>query len=106
MGNSQRTKGAEYEREIVQIFRQSGYECSRNLSQTRDGGGDIIIEDLLIECKRRKSIAVYDWIDQAERAAGNRKPIVIARGDQKHNIVILNLIDFLDMLRKYHGKKD
>jgi hypothetical protein len=106
MSKMQRAKGAQFEREVVENFRVAGYRCSRNLSQTRDGGGDILLDDLLIECKRRASIAVYDWLDQATTAAEGRKPIVVARGDKRECVVILRLVDFLDILRKHHGKQN
>ena len=104
MSAMQRNKGATYEREIVEIFRQAGYECSRNLTQTRDGGGDILLGDILLECKRRARLSVYQWLDQAKAAAIGRKPVVVTRGDNRENLVIIRLIDFLEILREHHGK--
>jgi len=99
----QRTKGATYEREIVHTLVERGYIAARNLMQTRDGGADIILQDFIIECKRRASIAVYDWLDQATLAAkGRKRPVVVARGDRRESVVILRLEDFLDLV----GERD
>ena len=104
MSKSQRTKGAAYEREVVHILRNAGFDCARNLAQTREGGGDIHLDQFMVECKRRAKIAVYDWLDQATLAAKERKPIVVARADQRENIVILRFTDFLDIVKEKHGQ--
>jgi hypothetical protein len=101
MGKSQRTKGATYEREIVRALMDAlGIAVERNLNQTRDGGGDIDLPGYLVECKRRAGIAVYEWLDQATRAAKpNQTPLVIARADRRESIVIMRLDDFLPLLQ-------
>ena len=103
MGKMQRNKGAAYEREIVHVLVERGYLAARNLTQTREGGADIILQDFIIECKRRASIAIYDWLDQATLAAkGRKRPVVVARGDRRESVVILRLEDFLDLV----GERD
>lgn len=103
MGKMQRNKGAAYEREIVHELVERGYLAARNLTQTREGGADIILQDFIIECKRRASIAIYDWLDQATLAAkGRKRPVVVARGDRRESVVILRLEDFLDLV----GERD
>lgn len=100
MGKSQRTKGHAYEREIVHSIRDTlGVDVSRNLTQTRDAGADILLDKYVIECKRRASISVYDWVRQAEAACAlGQKPIVICRADGKESLVIMTLTDFLPLL--------
>jgi len=102
MSAMSRRKGAGYEREIVKIIRESlGIEVKRNLDQVRDGGGDIVLGKYLIECKRRKSIAVYEWLDQCIAACMNKfKPLVVVRGDNRENLVILRLTDFLEIIKE------
>lgn len=104
MSKSQRTKGAAYEREVVHILRDAGFDCARNLAQAREGGGDIHFDQFMVECKRRAKIAVYDWLDQATLAAQGKKPLVVARADSRENIVILRLVDFLDIIKDEHGQ--
>lgn len=100
MGKSQRTKGHQFERDIVNFLKEKGYDASRNLTQTRDSGGDINLPRWLIECKRYANIGrVYDWLDQAVTAAsGIQKPIVIAKADRKEEIVIMRLSDFIEVM--------
>ena len=79
MGKAQRTKGASFERDVVNALKDAGIDAARNLDQTRDGGGDIDLGAYMIECKRRASIAVYDWLDQCTRAARpGQIPLVVA----------------------------
>ena len=100
MSKSQRTKGATYEREIVTTLKDVlGIDAKRNLSQTRDSGGDILLDNYLIECKRRASISVYAWMKQAEESCDiKQKPIVVCRADSKESLVIMKLSDFLPLL--------
>ncbi len=100
MGKSQRTKGAVFEREVARFFSERlGCDFKRNIGQARDGGNDIDVGPLVIECKRRKSLKTIEgWLDQADRAAMARSlahvPVVVARSDDNSAFVILSLDDF------------
>ena len=99
MSKMQRNKGFSFERDIVNLLKEHGYEASRNLTQTRDSGGDINLPRWLFECKRYAKIAVYTWLDQAIKSAkGNQRPVVVAKADRKEAIVIMRLIDFMEIM--------
>lgn len=108
MGAGQRTKGAVYEREVCAAFTQAlGQPFTRNIGQSRDGGNDIDIGPLVVECKRRKTLTTIEgWYKQAERAAITRGeqadafetdhlPIVVARSDGGKSLAVLSLADFI-----------
>jgi hypothetical protein len=108
VGKSQRNKGAGFEREIASEFSIAlglDIEFKRNIGQARDGGNDLDVGPLVIECKRRASLTTIEkWIDQAQVAADNRMlrnpgrlhlPTVIARSDGGESLVIMRLEDFL-----------
>ena len=119
MSASQRTKGATYEREVCDAFTTLlGRKVQRNIGQARDGGNDIDIGPLVVECKRRKTLGtVYGWLQQAIDATRGRTyrktaydprtggdtydapwiPVVVARQDAGESIVILRLTDFLTL---------
>lgn len=128
MSKSQRTKGAAFEREICDVFTSAlnpPTPFKRNIGQARDGGNDIDVGPLLIECKRRKTLGtVYAWLQQAvdatfvrpdprssTRFAPYRRtvsaddptpmiPVVVARQDgDTAPIVILKLTDFIALTR-------
>ena len=101
MGASQRRKGAAGERELASILtEQLGWVCKRNIGQARDGGDDITVGKFRIEAKRRKGIAVHEWVDQVVRACGpNDVPVVCCRGDGKEWLVVMRLDDALPLLR-------
>lgn len=102
MGARQRQRGAETEREVCkEISSKTGWQTSRILGQARDGGADVRLAQFLIEVKRRKSIAVYEWLEQCQRACKQGdKPVVIARGDHKGFVVIQPLEDWLEMAKR------
>lgn len=80
--------------------RAYGFEVKRNIGQARDGGCDINVGPLVVECKRRKTLGtVYGWLQQAINAGGG-VPVVVAREDQGEPIVILRLSDFFVLSRK------
>lgn len=111
MGKAQRTKGAVYEREVAQAFTDAidlpGVEFKRNIGQARDGGNDIDIGPLVVECKRRKSLTgLYSWMEQAEAAAHERwrvghtgYPVVVMREDEGESLILLRLEDFLTLAK-------
>lgn len=116
-----RRKGANHEREIVNILKACGHSAARNLDQVRDGGGDIPFGDWLIECKRRASIAVYEWWGQvtaaclscppAFRGGENPfpKPLLVIRADNQENLAVLRLTDFLELIKgtnEHHSDSD
>lgn len=101
MSASQRTKGASYERELCRYFTaELGMPVKRNLDQVRDGGNDITVGPFRFEAKRRASLSVYKWMDQAVEATGQGgKPAVLCRGDGRETLVIMRLEDFMPLLR-------
>jgi hypothetical protein len=86
MVNSRR-KGAQGEREILGYLREhlGDNSIQRNLSQSREGGGDcaVLVGGMVLEVKRwGKRPRLHEAIHQAERAAeqwqeenGGREPV-------------------------------
>lgn len=69
-GRSNRRKGAVAEREVCHLIRgATGDEVSRNLSQTRDAGGDVKWGPFYLEVKYQKTIAMPAWQQQAAASA-------------------------------------
>jgi hypothetical protein len=119
MGKMQRNKGSQFEREVCDLFTSAlnpDEPFKRNIGQARDGGNDIDVGPLVVECKRRKTLGtVYGWLQQAIEAVRGRAlqrypktdnhftpmiPIVVARQDgDTAPIVILRLSDFLILTR-------
>lgn len=99
MSKSQRTKGAVFEREIAALLSSwFNLEIKRNITQARDGGNDLNVGKLVIECKRRASLkGLRAWLHQATAATQpGQTPIVIMREDgATAPMVLLNLGDFL-----------
>jgi Holliday junction resolvase len=84
MGNASRRKGANGERELVNLLSDAlGTVVTRNLSQTRDGGRDILgIPGYAIEVKRCETTRWGAWLEQAQRqAAEGETPVVAHRAN-------------------------
>lgn len=101
MGKRQRERGAETEREVCEkIAASTGWVVKRELGQARDGGCDIRLGQFVLEVKRRKSIAVYEWVDQAKAACAPYEiPVVVCRGDKREFLVIQRLDDWMKMAK-------
>lgn len=111
MGKAQRTKGATYEREVASAFTEAlglfDAPIARNIGQARDGGNDLDVGPLVVECKRRKSLLTFQkWLAQAGTAAQRRAaknnprrcahlPAVVCRADHGDSLVVMRLEDFL-----------
>jgi Holliday junction resolvase len=102
MSASQRRKGAAGERELAHLLtEQLGWVVSRNLAQARDGGDDLTIAQFRVEVKRRKAIAVHQFMDQAAAAAGTGEvPVVAMRGDGQGWLVMFRLEDAVPLIRE------
>lgn len=101
MAKISRQRGATYEREVAnEIFDMLGVRIKRNLKQYQQSEeGDLILGQYLIECKRRRKIAVHEFMDQAETACEpGQTPIVIMRADGKKSLAVLHLPDLLKLL--------
>lgn len=102
MSASQRRKGAAGEREAANLLsEQLGWVVQRNIGQARDGGDDLTIGQFRVEVKRRKGLAVHQFMDQAVAACRpGDVPMVVMRGDGKGWLVMLRLEDAVPMIRE------
>lgn len=103
MSRSQRTKGAAYEREVANAFSDAlGDTITRRLGQARDGGHDLSVGPLIVECKRRHALAVVPWLEQAADACvgehAGKYPVVVTRADHSASVVVLRLDHFLALV--------
>ena len=93
-----RVKGHKFENDVCKLI---GLEFSisvrRNLEQTREGGGDIMLNPFLIECKRYAQQGSNwfkdDWWEQVKRASQNEFiPILVYKYDRQPIRVVLPLV--------------
>ena len=93
-----RQKGAAFERSICKLTEESfGISVQRNLEQTRSGGGDIMLNPFLVECKRYAQQGSNwfkdDWWEQVKRASQNEFiPILVYKYDRQPIRVVLPLV--------------
>lgn len=67
MSAMQRRKGASAERELVRLLCEHlDSSVTRNLSQSRDGGHDLLgVGPFALECKRQEKLSLVSWWRQA-----------------------------------------
>lgn len=102
MSKLAKDRGASYEREVCKALSDAlGSKVTRVLGQARDGGSDIDLGPFLIECKRRRKIAVYEWMDQAKTSVclTGQMPVVVCRGDGKESLAIFRLDDAIKLMQ-------
>lgn len=105
MSASQRRKGASGEREFINnVLKPAGYHAAaRQLDQSRDGGGDVILDGMLFEVKRHARIAALRFLEQAEAAARGKDllPVVAMREDGGTDWVVMFRAEaFMQLLRQ------
>lgn len=93
MALNAKTKGASGEREFCQYLYDNfklEIKPERNLTQTRDGGADIICHPFAFEIKRCETLKFYDWWSQVRDAVSNKHglafgliPVVAFRQNKK-----------------------
>lgn len=101
MSKLSRQRGATYEREVSnEIFDILGVRIKRNLKQYQEADlGDLELGPYLIECKRRRAIAVHEWMEQADKACAPwQTPVVVFRADGKKSMAMMHLPDLLKLL--------
>lgn len=105
MGASQRTKGAAFERRIVNEFRLIFEDAARTAPlQTGGLGHDVVAGPFRIECKHQIQPRVFRALEQAEsNCASGYIAIAVC---QRHNdrggpTVTLRLKDFLDLVKEW-----
>ena len=98
-----RNKGAVAERELANILKGYGYEAAKRGQQHKGGtdSPDVAgIPGFHIESKRVEAGNLYNWLEQAKRDAGwANLPVVMHRRNGKPWVVILELDDFITIIK-------
>ena len=103
MSASQRRKGADGEREVVELLHAHGWpQARRNFGSGSAGGGDVVEgpEGVVLEVKRHRGrLDLPKAVRQAEQAAGDHDLAIVAhRRDGEPWRATLPLEDLLELL--------
>jgi Holliday junction resolvase len=104
-GAASRRKGHDFERLLVQRFRDAmpGAEVRRGV-QSRSGAecADVEAPCFHIEAKRHRQTNIREAMRQAvETCPGGRWPIAVCKDDNQPALVTMQLEDFLDLVREW-----
>jgi hypothetical protein len=104
-GAHSRRKGATFERELVHLFRDAmpGAEVRRGLqSRSGDEVPDVDCPVFWPEAKRGRKPNVRGALKQAiDAAPQGRIPVAVIRDDRTAPFAVLQLDDFLDLVREW-----
>jgi len=102
-GKTSRTKGHNFEREVVNLFKAYFPKAKRNLEYQEGMGYDIEnVGNLSIQCKVGKSFKVEDALQEAVRP--KHIPLAVTKRDRKEIVVSLYWKDFEFFLASYLRK--
>ncbi|ANS02936.1 hypothetical protein [uncultured Mediterranean phage uvDeep-CGR0-AD1-C123] len=106
MSSRNKARGYELEREVVVAAQAAGLEAKRVFGSGAfkhqlgdDFKGDVVLEGLRLECKRRKSgfKLLYDAFAQDDA------DVVVVRADRSPRLYLISETKFLELLNR--GKK-
>jgi len=109
MSARNKQRGYELEREVVVAAEAAGLEAKRVFGSGQhkvqlgdDFAGDVVVEGLRIECKRRKSgfKLIYDAFDQDDA------DIVVVRADRSPRLWVLREAVVLELLERAKGENN
>lgn len=103
MGKSQQRKGADGERELVNVLNEHGYHTARGGSETFGTIPDVIgLPGIHIEVKRVERLNVPEAMAQAVRDSVRFRdglPALFHRRNRQPWLVTMRLIDWLELYR-------
>lgn len=104
-GRHSRRKGADFERELVRIFREVMPNAAvRRGLQARSGDevADVDLPCFWLEAKRHQRTNIKAALRQAmETAPKGRWPIAVCKDDRQPAVVTMQLADFLELLAEW-----
>ena len=109
MSARNKQRGYELEREVVVAAEAAGLEAKRVFGSGQhkvqlgdDFAGDVVVEGLRIECKRRKSgfKLIYHAFDQ------DNADIVVVRADRSPRLWVLREAVVLELLERAKGENN
>ena len=108
---NRKQKGARFERELAEKFKEYGFTDSRRTAQycgnTGDASDVVGLPGIYIECKHQETMRLYEWMEQAKndaKASGkaNILPAVFHKKNRADVLVTMTLDDWMQL---YKGRK-
>jgi|GEM_PF-1019914 len=105
-----RRKGRDFERAITRsLAAVFGREKVRRGIPYGDGRecADIVAPGLWVECKAQRRTNPRAALRQAMRGAAGRdvRPVAVCKDDRQAPVVVMQLGDFLELLREWHERR-
>ena len=102
-GKSPRRKGFSFEREVVNMAKDSGIEAKRGWGSSGESLGmhaevDCLIGGYRVQAKRRKSIATF-------MVPSDEVDVVALRQDFGDTLIVLRYSDWLDLIKEENDGK-
>lgn len=103
-GRSSVRKGANGEREVMNILREHGYPVERGGTQSYGQRPDLYgLDGVHLEIKRSECVRIWEWMQQSKQDAVKFEdgwPTVIFRRSRQDWLICMQLSDWLDLYER------
>lgn len=109
MSSHSRTKGANFERDLVHRFREAmpGAEVRRGLQSRGAEVADVEVPCFWVEAKAYKKARIQAAMDQAvAEAPPGKMAVVVSKDDRRPPLATLLLDDFLELVGEWWRRRD
>lgn len=105
MGKFSRDKGARFERELAQMFRDNGIDAERTAQHCGKNGDAPDVKGIPgchIEAKAQERMSLYNWMEQAilDSDKTGDAPVVIHKQNRKPILCTMLWKDWIDLYKR------
>ena len=111
MVKSPKQKGNRLEYEISKLYNRKLDPFARRMplsGAAKDFKGDILkrfYDGWSDECKSREKMKVYDWWNQTVMQAGQAKPVLFLKANNKEILAVIKATDYFDLREELEDYK-
>lgn len=101
-----RVKGNRFELDVAKDLKTLGFDAERALLSGIRGEGDVLGLPWHVECKRCETLKISSWFSKEQKKSLDKnKPFVLVYKKSREKAkVVMDLEDFIKILREAQGK--
>lgn len=108
MGKMSKEKGKRFERFVVGLFKEYGYDARRSAQfcgKSEESADVVGVPGLSVECKAQERMHLYEWMEQAvdDAQINGRRPVVIHKQNNKDVLVTMRFTDWIELYREWEA---
>jgi hypothetical protein len=99
-----RVKGNRFELDVAKDLKTLGFDAERALLSGIRGEGDVLGLPWHVECKRCETLQISKWFRDEQKKSLDRPFVLVYRKSREKAKVVMDLEDFIKILREAQGK--